>query len=266
MAIVQSLRAGVSSLASLVLLTCLFSAGAWARDESRGVVRSSTDRFTGTTTYEYRGIGERPIASGRSPGLEFQAQAFVKSSAGDDRITASIFISYFGRGWRYLRCQNLNWLVDGRPVELSKPNAVNDVMYGGRVAEIIVQSLTIEQLAMLGRANSVEFKLCNDEVALRQEDIAAMAEIARLASGIQAPQGSGATQPESPADVAAPTAPASSYNNTDAGRKFASSIGCPVGFNELSDDGRRAIFETTCANTRDRILVECVAGQCSKLR
>lgn len=76
-----------------------------------------------------------------------------------------------------------------------------------------------------------------------------------------------ATPPSAPVAAAAAPAPApAAFNNTDAGRKFASSIGCPVGFNKLSDDGRRAIFETTCANTRDRILVECVAGACAKLR
>lgn len=164
--------------ASLISASLLLHASAVTAD-STGVVESRFDRFKGTTSYIYRGKGERKIASGRTPGLEFQAQAYVKAPELGAPPEASMFISHFGRGWRYLRCRNLYWLVDGAPIQLSEPKAINDVLSGGRVAEIIIQSVSIEQLEQLGSARSVEFKLCNDEVALLTEDIEALAEIAR---------------------------------------------------------------------------------------
>lgn len=48
-------------------------------------------------------------------------------------------------------------------------------------------------------------------------------------------------------------------------RKYASERGCPQDFAVVSDEEGRTIFESTCPNTRKRILIECWTGICRPL-
>lgn len=82
-----------------------------------------------------------------------------------------------GGGWRYLHVRSVDWLVDGQPMQVSTPEKVSNVGRG-YVSEAFIQVLTAEQMAAIGSAASVEFRIGSDEFKLSKADL----EAARLLS------------------------------------------------------------------------------------
>lgn len=144
-------------------------------------VTKKEDRFTGATTFSYQSkFNVRHHEFVLLP-ASFHASATYEPGKPDRYSIMILTSSSIGRrgngGWRYLGITNIDWLVDGKPIELSQATTQRSVK-SGFVMEIFFQDLTKEQVAILGAASAVEFRIGQDEFKLSQADIAALAELA----------------------------------------------------------------------------------------
>lgn len=97
----------------------------------------------------------------------------------DAKFKSAAFLLTGGfHGWKYLRCNETHWLIDGKPVELQKAVHHGDVANGGYVVETMIQPLDASQLKSMNAVKSVEYKVCNDEYAFDQDDLSGLLEIA----------------------------------------------------------------------------------------
>ena len=79
---------------------------------------------------------------------------------------------------RYSRCNSARWLVDGTPmVPLSTEYQAYPRKDSSRSVEIVTSIFTAPQLREIGRANLVEYKVCNDEGKVAEEDLAGLREL-----------------------------------------------------------------------------------------
>lgn len=137
------------------------------------------DRFTGeaVSTYKSKFKGRKHKFQTTDDTL------IITRQAGSESISYSIIImtsngsNRHGGGWRYLREKSIDWLVDGRPIDLPQPSVQRDTGRG-YVIESFIQGVAPDQMAELARASSVEFRIGVDEFALAPQDIAAIRELA----------------------------------------------------------------------------------------
>lgn len=98
---------------------------------------------------------------------------------------------------KYIGCRNIDWLLDGKPFELGVV-VHNFQRFDSVLVEFVTQAATTEQLASIGNAQSVEFRICGTEGRFSATDIAAARELAsRL--GNAAPEQPPALKPAQPA-------------------------------------------------------------------
>lgn len=140
-------------------------------------ITDAVDRFTGERKLVYSAT----IPPGRIDLSKpaFTLRAVVKdgvSKVGATFLFASVS-NRQGSSWRYLRCHNIDWLVDGKPVTMGETLHQGDVVRGG-VMETIGQFVPTEAVAKIGMAQRVEYRVCQDEFYLTGEDIAAFKEFA----------------------------------------------------------------------------------------
>lgn len=150
-----------------LLIACLLMAVAV---EASAQFKTETDRFTGKTTIGY---------SGKSFGVPGAGQFRISTytvKAQDEPETHFMFLIRTGSGWRYLRCDSVNWLLDGKPFDLPKPDFQRDTMRGG-VIEGMIFYFSKEKLAQMAAASSLEVKVCNDELAFPPEDLAGLRQV-----------------------------------------------------------------------------------------
>jgi hypothetical protein len=76
----------------------------------------------------------------------------------------SITLSSISQDWRFLRCQTVDWLIDGKPAT-SKAQHVGAAIRNG-VSETVIFSLDPALLANITESSNVEYRLCNTEFTL----------------------------------------------------------------------------------------------------
>lgn len=134
-------------------------------------VTDKIDRFTGEREIAY-------TSSARPTGLAHPIFTLKGGVGRPDSgfvvqlVFASIHDRRRGSAWRFLRCHTMDWLVDGQPVALGPVVHRGDVMRGG-VMEFITQQIDEADIARIGRAQQVEFRVCGEEFALHPEEIRA---------------------------------------------------------------------------------------------
>lgn len=117
-------------------------------------VEVKEDRFTKTTT-----IGTVPKLTEK----DGQPAVTVLSALTKDKTTASLLLVTSSKSWRYLKCHSSAWLVDDEPFPMPKAKHDGTVGRGYVMEYLIITPLTQQQVARLGAATKVEYKLCNDE-------------------------------------------------------------------------------------------------------
>lgn len=84
---------------------------------------------------------------------------------------------------QFIGCRTIDWLIDGQPAQFG--TVVHDLHRADlTLIEMVVQAVTPEQLAKIGRASSVEYRICGTEGTFSPEDIAAAGVVA---AKLQAP-------------------------------------------------------------------------------
>jgi len=127
---------------------------------SVGAVDIQEDRFDGST----RIVGGAPASEGQ-PGLTMLAVIRRGKLS-----TLSLGIHSHSEEWKYLHCNTTKWLVNGRPYVLPQPKHDGSVSAYG-VSEFMWSKLTFAQLKRLSIAESMEYKVCNDEANVDQEGL-----------------------------------------------------------------------------------------------
>jgi hypothetical protein len=72
-------------------------------------------------------------------------------------------------GWRYLKCKDLSWLVDGKPLKWLSEDYDGDTTGGASTMEFFSITLSPDQLEKLAAAKTIECKICNDEFVFIQK-------------------------------------------------------------------------------------------------
>lgn len=145
-----------------------------AADASAQSVTDKVDRFSGDRSVKYQG----PDNFGqRQP--KVSAAVFTKNRQNDGYILLAVS-TYSGSkisGWRYLECNRVNWLLDGKPFDLGTATHRGDATTTGTIEHLILHA-TPTQMGEIGRASSVEFRICTDEFSLTSDDIAGIRQVA----------------------------------------------------------------------------------------
>lgn len=117
------------------------------------------DRFEGTTKV----ISGAPLNENQ-PGLQFLAVLKGKRIAELDFGVIS-----HTEGWRYLKCRSMRFLVDGKAFPLPAATWDGDVGYAGLVNEYFWMRVSMSTYRRLVKAESIEYKVCNDEMTVSEE-------------------------------------------------------------------------------------------------
>jgi hypothetical protein len=133
------------------------------------------DKFTGKRQITYVAPSKAEFAKPRL--------FSIKAVVGDINAVTFMYTPGLGRyaiqeNMRFIGCQKIDWLIDGQPVQFGM--VVHDYFRSDRItSELLIQKVSTEQLASIGKAASVEYRLCGAvEGSLSPEDIAAAKEIA----------------------------------------------------------------------------------------
>lgn len=149
-------------------------------------ITDNTDRFSGARTIRYSSDSEIAL---RAPMINIVGLDLRGDRSG--AILVSIGNSSRGPngGWQYLKCRETHWLADGHPFAPEKSTYDGDVLRGG-VLEKFTYHLTVDQLSELAAAQTIEFKICNDEFAFTPADIEGLREVRSrlLAAGSPPPE------------------------------------------------------------------------------
>lgn len=141
-----------------------------AAGENPGSVTDSVDRFTGSRTILFK-TDEAPAI--RKPALNLAIVLGSDGSLEEAALVISVINTSRRGGWVYLQCHSVDWLADGKRVDIGESRHRGDVTRGG-VIELITQQITPEQMSALVEAESVEYKICNDEFVVSSQDLAGM--------------------------------------------------------------------------------------------
>lgn len=135
-------------------------------------VKVKADRFTKTTT-----ISTVPQAQSS----DGQPALTVMATLTEGKTTAGLLlVSSSSKGWRYLNCNSTAWLVDDEPFPM--PSGKHDGSVGrGYVLEFLnISPITGMQVAQLGSAKRIEYKVCNDEYLVTPSEMQDLARFHEL--------------------------------------------------------------------------------------
>lgn len=219
--------------------------------EAVSEVKVESDRFTGKT---------KIIASAFDPTREWLIALIA-----DDKVRA-MRLTTVNSTWKYLRCKQLVFLLDGRPYPI-------DAWHDGKVDRRSVQesftmALTPEQVNDLAAAQMIEFKACNDERKFTDADLNAVRDFAR-AIAIQRGETSSPQQAKPTASVGNAVSP--SLRNVEsrylfAAQDWARGQGCGSPVATMTGKGAGfELFTVTCATT-DPVSLRCEYGVCRALQ
>lgn len=153
-------------LGAALALACASAWGAGVTEEY--------DRFAGKARLAYTSASparlDTPLFSLRATPGGVNAVSFMYAP-GVGRYT-------YQKPLRFVGCRGIDWLVDGQPLALGM--VVHDIKRSDRMLiEFLNQEVSTAQLAALGGASRVEYRLCGSvEGVLTAQDIAAAKEIA----------------------------------------------------------------------------------------
>lgn len=135
-------------------------------------VTEETDKFT----------GEHRITYVSDAKIEF-ARPRLSIRAGKINAVTFMYAPALGRyaiqeNMKFVGCRNIDWLIDGKPAQFGL--VVHNYMRSDRITtELLSQEVSTAQLAAIGGASRVEYRLCGTvEGSLSSSDIAAAKEIA----------------------------------------------------------------------------------------
>lgn len=161
-------------------------------------VTQEADRFTGQTKLDYTNAGKAVLGVAK-------VSIFAKVG-GKTPITGVRFMiaprptgRYGRQDMPYVGCRKIEWLVDGKPMDLGM--VVYDYIRvdPGRI-DVLTQEVSDDALAEIGAASTVEYRLCGvTQGQFDATDIAAARQIAARIKGApaQAPQSEPVETPES---------------------------------------------------------------------
>lgn len=166
----------LAALTASTLMFCSFCAAA--------AVDEKFDRFTQETKITYIADGQLANPGRGKNALLFSAHATASAGDPPEFKSASIILAHVGKGWHYLRCHTVHWLIDGTPRPMEKTTHFGDVHRGAITSEKVVQPLSREDLHALATASTVEVKLCNDEMKLSAEMLRNLVDVASRAGAL----------------------------------------------------------------------------------
>ena len=144
-------------------------------------VTDQLDRFTGQRKIEYT-----HQAQGASFGKAIPS--FFIHQGGDTPISAVRFMispepgRYAIQSAQFVGCRTIDWLVDDKPLKLGM--VVHDLKRFDRLlVEFLTQEASLDQLAAIGNAQRVEYRICGKEGSLDPVDIAAVRDMVGRANG-----------------------------------------------------------------------------------
>jgi hypothetical protein len=125
-----------------------------------GEVSEQSDRFKGTDTIDWKGAVL----------VDAELDLFVSIPIKVDGEVLSdkkrlVFVSFFSTSeeWRYLKCHDVDFLADGKPVPtIGEPDHDGDVREGG-VSERVTVSISRDTLSRIAHAKKAEGRLCENE-------------------------------------------------------------------------------------------------------
>lgn len=151
-------------------------------------VTDENDRFTGERKIKYESQTKYPLGQPSrhariivKGGSATGAATFIIGNMADRRT---------GTAWKYLRCNRVDWLINGAPADFGEAIHSGQVVRGG-VIEIISVPMSPDQIERIGSAATVEFRICNDEYQLSAEDIAGFRRVAEIYGEKVMPEGLG---------------------------------------------------------------------------
>lgn len=116
-------------------------------------VTSTPDRFTGETSLTTN------LHAAKNVPLRPQVRVTIKRD-GKFKDGLIMLVGAYPQ-WKYLKCYDTNWLLDGRPITL--PRAIHDGEIGdGYVVDGTGQAVTLADLKKFAAAKKVEFEVCKD--------------------------------------------------------------------------------------------------------
>ena len=150
----------------------------------QNILKSSThpptltyDKFKNLTTIDYEVpftttatamVGNLPVTVNYSWNLEIAGLITGKTSKGATNF--EIILTSQSDEWRYLKCHDFHWLVDGKAFKYIKEKYENQVVNGG-VLENFEIFLTKKQLETLSQAQKIEFEICNYQFSIEDDGI-----------------------------------------------------------------------------------------------
>lgn len=84
--------------------------------------------------------------------------------------TVAMGITLFATSWRYLRCHDVDALVDGEPLAMPEFQHDGEAVRGG-VTESVVGQLGDGDIETMARARSVRVRVCRDVYTLNQQQL-----------------------------------------------------------------------------------------------
>ncbi len=130
----------------------------------------------GQAKVSYDRFKDRTEVSASKPGVNLEGFNLLWSATfpGQDlvsRAPARLIIMTSSKEWQYLRCHDVNILVDGKPAAVGANKHQGEVQRGYVVESVFVEvpEATMDKLA---RAASIEMRLCRTEYRFDEADAA----------------------------------------------------------------------------------------------
>jgi hypothetical protein len=160
--------------------------GGFGRTER--AIRQKQDRFAGTTvtslTWMLLEQSDKPFNG------SYLILNLLKTS-GESAFLGSIDFQHGGPDWKYLKCNGLRFLIDGKPLDAGAvrhegKTSTSDVV-GLQLAETVYFAPTREVLEAIAQAGKVEGQLCLSEFELDQAERTSIRQFLDVVDGKAAP-------------------------------------------------------------------------------
>lgn len=161
---------------------------------SAQTISENMDRISGERTVAYTADGSMDASM-----PVFTFEAILVGDASSSTINLAFVSADEGSGVaapRFSACHDIDWRVDGRPLQAGLASYRGKVV-DGEMIELIGQSVTPQWASAVGSAQDVRYRVCRNEYSFTHNDIEAFARIAaKLKGAMLSPS---AAQAEAPA-------------------------------------------------------------------
>lgn len=83
----------------------------------------------------------------------------------------SMMLTITGQEWKYLHCHEMDWLVDGKPMNFWSTRYDDQMGSGDYVMEFFNITPKRTSLEALAKASKVEYRICNTEYVLTRDEL-----------------------------------------------------------------------------------------------